>query len=289
MTTIQDYTDDCNSLRADIEAKLLADGVTSARRRNSIIEMTLAGLERDKEKAAISAELDAMPPISNETITPGQKRIFADMRNADAMERNAEFRTRRKAEWRQHRSDKWVPLTKRDAERFKTLGIVVSVNYASGISMDMQTVPKKKRHDAIIALMYQVCKYGMEIEKVHADTPVETLAGLIYKYVYPITQGWSGFADCDEVDRLARTVATSYLAAFEKFSYDNDAAVRGGLKSGQVRRDRAEATTWKEVIDLKADGMSVTNIHRQTGVSRKHIYRILETGIRFEGGHTDFR
>ena len=287
MDTIVISDAEINSFLAE-HAESLEDYKTERAKRRFAEKMVLQQQRDDarkQKKAELAAQLAAPPPPTEPPPTPGQKRIFADMRNTDAMERNAEFRARRKAEWRKLRSDKWLPLNKRDAERFKTLGIVVNVNYASGIGMDVSGVPKEQRHDATVALMYQICKYGSEIGKVHADTPIETLQALIYKHVYPlIANTWRGLKDCDEVDRLARTVATSYLAAFEKFSYDNDAAVRGGQKSGQVRRDRAEEATWKRVIELADGGMKKSAIAREVGVSRMHVYRIVKEGVRFSNG-----
>ena len=286
MTTLHTNTTDCNTLRAELHEKLIAD-VTSERQRNSIIEQVIAAMERDREKAQVTESLDSIQPAPDVPLTEGRKRINAEMRDMARREREQEDATRKANDKRKLHLDLWIPLNKRDRARFASLGIRVSeqAGHPSFGVLFTDDVPKSKWHDMTIALMFQVAKYGLAIGKVSGDTSIESLAKSIYKHVRPIAV----FKDSEEVDRLAHWVAGDFLRNFEKHSRDDDAARRGGLISGRVRRDKAESTTWKQVIELKESGMKVTEIVKQTGVSRPMVYKILKQGIRFSNGRAAFK
>ena len=287
MNTITTNTDDCNSLRAEIEATLIADGITSERQRNSIIEQVVAGLERDREKAEVTEQLDSTPPAPDVAITPGRKRINAEMRDMARRESEQQDAQERRDNLRKLQRDIWIPTNESDRKRFASLGIRVSEQVNSPIYgvLFTEDVPKRKWHDMTIALMFHIAKYGLAIGKVSGETPIESLANSIYKHVRPIAV----FKDSEEVERLARWVAGDFLEKFERHSRDDNAARRGGLISGRVRRDRAEERTWKQVIELKESGMKIADIVRQTGVSRSQVNRILKAGIRFNGKRAKFK
>ena len=285
MDTITISEQDCNSLRTQLNEKLIADGVTSEKERNSIIEKVIAQLERDREtaerKASVTAQLESIPPAPSEPLTEGQKRILASMRWEVERDRNQDAKERKAAEQRRFRYDRWQPLNKRDAERFAKLGIDTRTG-------GLESVAPMNRHDAIVALLYHTAKYEQAIGNVTGETDKDSLAQVLYKYVWPISSR-QAYKSPDEVDKLALTVANNFLKNLEKHNRDDDAARRGGLKSGQVRRDRTEERLWKKVIALKATGMKNVQIARELDIHRNTVTNILKSGIRFSGGKTKFK
>ena len=298
MTTVQIPESEINALVVEFGDRLEGKSPNDAR---AVAIEFWKSQQRDAEKKAKQDAIEELrrAPVK-EYVLPSKavKANYADVRR---LEREADTRKRqdaKKAEQHRLGNDLWDALSAKDARRFARLEI--------GQNRDkhlLATVSQKNRHAAIIALMYHVGQWGVAHGKITAETPLEQVQQGIFKRVKPqqdfiATYRTKGgqirhfkdagpIKDDSELMRLAGTVARKILDSLKDWR-DEDAARRGGIQSGIVRRDKAEVTTWKRVIELAETGMPKAQIAREVGISRKHVYSILKQGIRFSNGKARF-
>ena len=244
--------------------------------------------EKDRNKAKIEAILGAPLP---ERPIPSKAAAIAnqDLLRADREARYKEQQEAKKQEQHKLGNDLWHPLNQKDAKRFRDLGIDQNRDRQVLIG-----VPWEKRHAAVIACMYHLGHWGIVHGLIRAETPVEQIQDGIFRRIKPeqdklLQNRNPGPIKSDmELWRLAESVARHVHDSLHHWR-DIDAARRGGINSGIVRRDKAESTTWKQVIELAESGLPKAEIAREVGISRRMVYKILKQGVRFSNGKSNFR
>ena len=293
MNTLQFTDTEINSVLVEFADKLEGLSPNDAR---AVALRFLESQARDAEKKRKEERIEELrqAPVIERPIP--SKAAAAANQDIHRLEMESDARARQDAKKAQRHKlgdDLWDALNDSDAKRFRDLGICTD-----GSRPLLATVPQKRRHAAIVALMYHVGQWAIAHGLITRETPFERVQQGIYKRVKPQQDAIATYRtkggvtverkdagpikDDSELWRLAGAVARKVVDSLKDWR-DEDAARRGGIQSGIVRRDRAESTTWPQVIALAESGMPKAQIAREMEISRRMVYKILGKGIRFKG------